>query len=152
MVCKLDTTKFITSKLASSEVYISSKKMKTRTYFQEKLRDHIHDVIYRPTYQGVICRVSFQDFFSKCDQIRRFLRIWSHLLKKPSMENFIFCAVTSLKSDVSKLKRRVVTVFLENLWSEKFIQKTSSHFKYIWIWIHINNIQTEFPQSGIYRG
>ena len=32
-------------------------------------------------------------FFSKCDQIRSFLRIWSHLLKKYIMENFIFCAV-----------------------------------------------------------
>ena len=36
------------------------------------------------------------DFFSKCDQIRSFLRIWSHLLKKSLMENFIFCAVTVL--------------------------------------------------------
>ena len=26
-------------------------------------------------------------------KIRTFLRIWSHLLKKPLMENFIFCAV-----------------------------------------------------------
>ena len=34
-----------------------------------------------------------KDFFSKCDQIRSFLRIWSNLLKKPLMENFIFCAV-----------------------------------------------------------
>ena len=25
---------------------------------------------------------SIQDFFSKCDEIRSFLRIWSHLLKK----------------------------------------------------------------------
>ena len=33
-------------------------------------------------------------FFSKCDQIRRKLRIWSHLLKKSLMENFIFFAVT----------------------------------------------------------
>ena len=30
--------------------------------------------------------------FSKCDQNRSFLRIWSHLLKKSFMENF-FCAV-----------------------------------------------------------
>ena len=36
---------------------------------------------------------SIKDFFSKCDQIRCFLRIWSHLLKKSLMENFIFCAV-----------------------------------------------------------
>ena len=34
-----------------------------------------------------------RDFSSKCDQIRRKLRIWSHLLEKSLMENFIFCAV-----------------------------------------------------------
>ena len=34
-----------------------------------------------------------KDFFSKCDQIRSFQRIWSHLLKKPLMENFVFCAM-----------------------------------------------------------
>ena len=33
------------------------------------------------------------DFFSKFDQIRRKLRIWSNLLKKSLTENFIFCAV-----------------------------------------------------------
>ena len=36
---------------------------------------------------------SNNDFFSKCYQIRKKLRIWSHLLKKSLMENFIFCAV-----------------------------------------------------------
>ena len=35
-----------------------------------------------------------KDFFSKCDKIRSFLRIWSHLLKKSLIENFIFCAMT----------------------------------------------------------
>ena len=35
-------------------------------------------------------KVSTKDFFSKCDHIRSFLRIWSHLLKKSLMENFIF--------------------------------------------------------------
>ena len=34
-----------------------------------------------------------KDFFSKCDQIRRKLWIWSHLLNKFLMENFIFWAV-----------------------------------------------------------
>ena len=38
---------------------------------------------------------SIKDFFSKCDQIRRKLRIWSHLLKKSLIENFIFCALTN---------------------------------------------------------
>ena len=40
-------------------------------------------------------KLSIKDFSSKCDQIRRKLPIWSHLLKKSLMENFIFCAVTS---------------------------------------------------------
>ena len=38
-------------------------------------------------------KFSIKDFFSKCDQIHSFLRIWSHLLKKSLMENFIFRAV-----------------------------------------------------------
>ena len=37
-----------------------------------------------------------KDFFSKCDQIHRKLRIWSHLLKKYLIENFIFCAVRAV--------------------------------------------------------
>ena len=39
-------------------------------------------------------KFSIKDIFSKCDQIRRKLQIWSRLLKKSLMENFIFCAVT----------------------------------------------------------
>ena len=39
--------------------------------------------------------VSHQGFFSKCDQIRKKLRIWSYLLKKSLMENFIFYAVVN---------------------------------------------------------
>ena len=37
-------------------------------------------------------RFSIKDFFGKYDQIRRKLRIWSLLLKKLLMENFIFWA------------------------------------------------------------
>ena len=32
-----------------------------------------------------------EDFFIKYDQIRSFLRIWSHLLKKYFTKNLIFC-------------------------------------------------------------
>ena len=35
-------------------------------------------------------KFSIKDFFSKCGQIRRKLRIWSYLLKKSLMENFTF--------------------------------------------------------------
>ena len=41
-------------------------------------------------------KFSVKDFFSKCDQIHSFLQIQSHLLKKSSMKNFIFCTVICL--------------------------------------------------------
>ena len=41
-------------------------------------------------------KLSIKDFFSKCEQIRTFLRIWSHLLKKSLMESFIFYAVLKI--------------------------------------------------------
>ena len=37
-------------------------------------------------------KFSIKDFFSKCNQIRSFLWIWSHLLKQSLLESFIFCA------------------------------------------------------------
>ena len=53
-------------------------------------------------------KFSIKDFFSICDQIRSFLRVWSHLLKKYFMENFIFCAV---KSDNSKMIKLYKVIF-----------------------------------------
>ena len=37
-------------------------------------------------------KFSIKDSFSKCDQIRWKLRIFSYLLQKSLMENFFFCA------------------------------------------------------------
>ena len=45
------------------------------------------------SYTAQDMKFSIKDFFSKYGQIRRELQIWSHLLKKSLMENFIFCAV-----------------------------------------------------------
>ena len=39
-------------------------------------------------------KFSTKDFFSKCDQIHSFLRIWLHLLKKSLIENFTFYPVS----------------------------------------------------------
>ena len=50
-------------------------------------------------------KFSIRNFLSKCHQKHRKLRIWSHLLKKSVIENFVFCAVSA------KTKR-----FSENLW------------------------------------
>ena len=53
-------------------------------------------IIDAPTAQKM--KFSINDFFSKYDQIRRKLRIWSHLPMKSLMENFIFGAVTIIQS------------------------------------------------------
>ena len=53
---------------------------------------------------------SIKDFFSKCDQICRKLRIWSHLLKKPLMKSFIFCAMVGLSC-----KRNLSTIMTGNV-------------------------------------
>ena len=45
-------------------------------------------------------KFSIKDCFSKCDQILRKLRIWSYLLKKSLIENFIFCAIIFLDKNI----------------------------------------------------
>ena len=72
------------------------------------------------------------DFYSKCDQIRKKMRILSHLLKKFVMENFIFCAVfwldmtSSLQMRVFTLSREVEYFFSVNQLCEK--QQTTNLF------------------------
>ena len=41
-------------------------------------------------------KLFIKDFFSKCDQIGSFLRIWSHLLKKSLMETSFLCSVINV--------------------------------------------------------
>ena len=64
--------------------------------FQKRCHKYFPDVYFL----GLICRLgtstvqkmkfSIKEFFSKCDELLRNLRIWPHLLKKSLMENFIF--------------------------------------------------------------
>ena len=58
-------------------------------------------------------KFSIKDFFSKCDQIRRKLRIWSHLLKKSLMENFIFCVVYNNKFGIADSNQMIFIFCLE---------------------------------------
>ena len=62
---------------------------------------------------GQKMRFFIKDFFNKCDQIRRKLRIWSRLLKKSSMKNFfVQCEVSTTQrpliptSDLSKKRSK----------------------------------------------
>ena len=68
------------------------------------------------TYPARKMKFSINDLFSKCDQIRSFLRIWSHLLKKSLMENFIFCAI-SIK--VFELRLLLVIYLMNQLYTMK---------------------------------
>ena len=52
-----------------------------------------------------------KDFFSKCDQIRSFLRL--HLLNKSLLKSFIFCAVLSIideKQIANNMNRHFVNI------------------------------------------
>ena len=64
-------------------------------------------------------KFSIKDFFIKCDQIRRKLRIWSHLLKKSLMGNFIFCEVDLICLAVLFRTIKIATYFKEYLNSKK---------------------------------
>ena len=48
---------------------------------------HVRLIIW---YTAQKMKFSIKDFFTKCDHIHSFLWIWSHLVKKSSMKNFIF--------------------------------------------------------------
>ena len=72
-----------------------------------------------------------KDSSSKCDQIRSFLRIWSHLLEISLMENFIFCAVPH------NLPVKQRNLFSGYIWSPKlFLSRycifISTQYQAIW--------------------
>ena len=60
-------------------------------------------------------KFSIKDFFSKCDQIRWYLQIWSHLLKKSLMENFIFCVVFGARESYSTTTEYLTKSSLRNI-------------------------------------
>ena len=75
-------------------------------------------------------KFSIQDFFNKCDQIRSFLWISSHLLKKSLIENFIFCAVLILtficpKQIENNMKRQAKVESLAMTLLDLVIQQTN---------------------------
>ena len=81
------------------ELYISKDIQKEKIRFQKIIWAVKSNLIYQePNIPGIHHTnqkwrdlpaqkmFSIKDFFSKCDQIRRSLRIWSHLLKKSLMD------------------------------------------------------------------
>ena len=71
-----------------------------RRCFPEIFANILRSSILRNTTMWVLLYItaqkmtfSIKNFVIKCDQIHSFLRIWSYLLKKSLIKNFIFCAV-----------------------------------------------------------
>ena len=88
-------------------------------------------------------KFSITDFFSKCEQIRSFLQIWSHLLMKSLMDNFIFCAVFELVNIKQELRMpssnkiyKFITLLVGKISSIKHVNnktgaaKNNVHFVY----------------------
>ena len=77
-------------------------------------------------------KFSIRDFFSKCDQIRNFLRIWSHLLKKYLMEKLLWVVLKMFvlikKSIFISYTIVFVTEYLSN-----YVIPVYYWFKTIWL-------------------
>ena len=74
-----------------------------------------------------------KDFFSKCDQIHVFLRIWSHLLKKSFMENFIF------RTDWNEMKTYQQNSLSNTL---KFTCRRHTYTRHKFIYVTPNKLDT----------
>ena len=89
---------------------------------------------------------SIKGLFSKYDEIRRKLRIWSNLVRKSLMENFIFCEVvnsTIIRHFPPKIKHR------RKGFDSKTHLKTSfyiiSHLRLNLRIFHIHSSSNKFP-------
>ena len=64
-------------------------------------------------------KFSIKDFFSKCGQIRSLLRIWSHLLKKPLMENFIFVQCKKTLQPLTERLKNILPLSKKDLFAKQ---------------------------------
>ena len=80
-------------------------------------------------------KFSIKDFFSENMQFHSFLQIWSYLLKKPLMENFIFCAVSTKEASFFSL------MFLNLIKNGSLIASCSFIPCWITWWLLKNTIQ-----------
>ena len=101
--------------------------------------------IYMPNKDLALHKKKFftKDFLSKCDQICRELRIWSNLLKKFLMENFIFCAVS--KDQSAEITARVASAAF-HFWLPFTVNR-------VFNWTRLTNIvRDHFAGCSCFRG
>ena len=103
-------TMTITQVIITIKQHITDKnKLFLRKVTKEEISSAIRTSNHMPCTKKM--KSSIKDFFSKCDQICSFLRIWSYLRKKSLMENFIFCAVMSGRAIWDKLPKCIFENF-----------------------------------------
>ena len=73
-------------------------------------------------YNAQKMKFSVKDCLSKSEQICNFLRIWSYLLKKSLMENFIFCIVIILR--LEKLYGQILKSFWYLILKRDYIENS----------------------------
>ena len=68
-------------------------------------------LILKRSFTAQKMKLSITNFFTKGDRIRRKIWIWSHLLKKSLMENFVFCALLGKSlSELLEITQREVNI------------------------------------------
>ena len=72
-------------------------------------------------------KFSIKDFYSKCDQILSFLRIWSYLLKKSLMENFIFCSAFLRRCLITLFKMGILGLLIDRGGNKKALLPNICH-------------------------
>ena len=100
-------------------------------------------------------KFSIKDFSSICDQIRRLLRIWSHILEKSLIENFIFCVAVKPKDslkfklykclDYMQMARGKCCFVIFSI----FIFPTCTYLLSIILWRKLPAVETNYQTSAV---
>ena len=81
-------------------------------------------------------KFSIKDFSSRCDQNCRKLRIWSHLLKKSLMKNFIFYAVLSVirmgKAEGNDKNQKIIHEYGDDIFFPRHAFEESTKWEQRW--------------------
>ena len=83
-----------------------------------------------------------KDSSGKCDQIRRKLQIWSHLLEKSLMESFTFCALKHKKQGIKneRLFDYIYSYIYFIMQSLRNVYKSWTVYKIIWNYVILYKI------------
>ena len=102
-----------------SKWYISIISMLFLNYFHKLFS--VEGFLFSRNFTAQKMKISIKNFFSKCGHICRKLWIWTHLLDKSLLENFLFCA---------ELKRGFLWIF--HYKKENYFKDLFSFWQFHW--------------------